>query len=374
MKFFVLDQNGQRIAPADYLGSIDPDSVFGRFIRREALGEQLVVPSSNKPAYLAVAQRHGFRWEPHADSGHVQYGHKALLMRRLVEAYARQLVHDIGFPVYEVSGANMFNVAHPVVEPYASLYGERLYRLRPGRDEVVMSYDASYPQFNLAADAALSYRHLPFAHFSIADCYRQEQHGELMLLMRQRRFYMPDLHPYFRDMDEAFSWLPKLHEQIVRAGKAAGRLYQVVVEVPSEAIWLEYGQYLQQLPEMLGADVLVNIIEDGKDRYWVVNIDYKIVDSLGQAREIACIQIDIGNASRLGIRYMDGRGAYHNPVIIHSAIPGGIERYLYSMFDAYAEQGASALDCASSVATTTRWCRRCSRLRAVTIAVQGCAD
>jgi threonyl-tRNA synthetase len=67
--------------------------------------------------------------------------------------------------------------------------------------------------------------------------------------------------------------------------------------------------------------------------YSSINVDYKIIDALGQSREIACIQIDVGNAPRLGIEYRDASGESHNPVIMHSAIPGGIERYLYMTLD-----------------------------------------
>jgi threonyl-tRNA synthetase len=160
-----------------------------------------------------------------------------------------------------------------------------------------------------------------------------------MLLLRQRRFYMPDIHPYFRDVAEAFAWLPKLEAKIVEAAEDAGRQYQVVIEVPSEKIWKEYLSYIEQIPGQLGADVLVNILEDGVDRYWVVNVDYKSIDKLGQAREIGCIQVDIGNAPRLNIHYIDKDGSKKHPVIIHSAIPGGIERYLYLLFNDFEEQG-----------------------------------
>jgi threonyl-tRNA synthetase len=144
---------------------------------------------------------------------------------------------------------------------------------------------------------------------------------------------MPDIHPYFKDINQAFEWFPKLQAKILESGEAAARSYQVVIEVPSQKIWDEYKDYIEKIPQQLGADVLVNILEDGKDRYWVVNVDYKIVDKLGQAREIACIQVDIGNASRLNIRYIDENSEPQHPVIIHSAIPGGIERYLYVLFD-----------------------------------------
>ena len=333
MKYFILDQQKQVIEIDDYLKLSNIDSEFARFVRREALNEVLVKQSNDKPAYLAPANRLGFNWEPNAGIGHVQYDYKANVMRRLVQDYARQLVHNIGLPIYEVNGANMFSMQHPVVSAYASLYGDRLYQFKSGKSDIVMSYDASYPQFNLASKAPLSHKQLPFAHFSLADCYRHEQSGEMMLLLRQRRFYMPDVHPYFIDAGEAFAWLPKLQEKILEAGKAANRAYQVVIEVPSEKVWRAYKVYIEQIPISLGADVLVNILEDGKDRYWVVNVDYKILDKLGQAREIACIQVDIDNAPRLNIRYIDDKGQAKHPVIIHSAIPGGIERYLYAVFD-----------------------------------------
>ncbi len=338
MKYFILNKKKQVVEINDYLKLPKIDSEFERFIRREALGEILVKQSNDKPAYLEPASKLGFNWEANADIGHVQYNYKANLMRRLVQDYARQLVHEIGLPIYEINGANMFSLRHPVVEAYASLYGDRLYNFKAGKSDVVMSYDASYPQFNLASKAPLSHKQLPFAHFSIADCYRQEQSGEMMMLLRQRRFYMPDIHPYFRDAAEAFEWFPKLQNQILKSVADANRSYQVVIEVPSEKIWNEYRQYIEQIPVQLGADVLVNIIEDGKERYWVVNVDYKIIDKLGQAREIACIQVDIGNAPRLNIHYIDEDGKARHPVIIHSAIPGGIERYLYVLFDNF-EQG-----------------------------------
>ena len=335
MKYFILNQSKEVIAVNDYLKLPNIDSEFSRFIRREALGDILVKQSNDKPSYLAHANKVGFNWEPNADIGHVQYNYKANLMRRLVQDYARQLVHELDLPIYEINGANMFSLRHPVVSAYASLYGDRLYQFKSGKSDIAMSYDASYPQFNLAHKAPLSHKQLPFAHFSLADCYRHEQSGEMMLLLRQRRFYMPDIHPYFKDIKQAFSYFPKLQSKILESGKEANVNYQVVIEVPSEKIWQVYRNYIEEIPVSLGADVLVNIIEDGQDRYWVVNVDYKIIDQLGQAREIACIQVDIGNAPRLNIHYIDENAKSKHPVIIHSTIPGGIERYLYVLFDRF---------------------------------------
>ncbi len=333
--YYIIKQNGQVLSPNDYLKIGEGSDSFQLFIKREALRANVNRGAEGKPAYLAIAQKLGFSWEPNADIGILQYDFKANLMRRLVQEYARQLVKAVGLPLYEVNGSNLFNLNHPVVAAYAHLYGDRLYQFKSGSKQLIMSYDASFPQFNLAGSHALSYKNLPFAHFSIADCYRHEQRGECMLLYRQRRFYMPDIHPYFRDVAEAFEWFPKLQEQILASGREVNRDYEVVIEVASPKYWERYQQEILAIASSLQRDVLVSVINDDADRYWIINVDYKIMDTVGQSREIACIQIDVGNAARLGIQYIDEQGKNQHPVIIHSAIPGGIERYLYAALDGF---------------------------------------
>ena len=331
--YYIISRDGQIQGVAAYLAAGAGSESFRLFVRREALRDNVSRGAEGKPAYLSVAHNLGFDWEPNADLGIARYDYRAGLMRRLVEGYARSLVHNIGMPVYEVNGSNLFNLRHPIVEAYAHLYGDRLYRIPSGDHELVMSYDASYPQFGLAAAHPQSVKNLPYAHFSIADCYRAELSGECMLLYRQRRFYMPDLHPYFSDVDQAFAYLPALQNQILASGRELRRDYHVVIEVASQAFWKRYADQIRGVARELDRDVLVAVLNDAQPRYWILNIDYKIMDSLGQAREIACIQIDVANAHRLGIKLIDAQGKIGHPVIIHSAIPGGIERYLYAALD-----------------------------------------
>ncbi|GAB4156847.1 MAG: hypothetical protein Fur003_0370 [Candidatus Dojkabacteria bacterium] len=279
----------------------------------------------------------GFYWEPNGELGHALYDWKAQFMINAVKNYSRKLVNEIGFPIKEVSGANMFNMSHPVVQAYSNLYGDRLYKL-PGdknESELVMSYDASYPQFNLAKMYQLSYKDLPFAHFSVADCYRHEQHGELMLLYRQRRFNMPDLHPYFENVESAFEWYPKIEAKLVEGAKAVGREFFISARVSNESNWEMYKEKIIGIAKSSGRDIFMNVDKVDRKLYWIINIDYKIVDSLNRSREIGCIQIDVGNAKRLGIKYVDRDGSSRHPIIIHSAVPGGIERYLYMAFDRF---------------------------------------
>ncbi|MFW5720633.1 MAG: aminoacyl--tRNA ligase-related protein [Candidatus Dojkabacteria bacterium] len=349
MNYVVISKQGKIYNANEYIQSLGFNNLcssqnayaqpgFIDFIRREAFEEVIVSPKDEKPEYLHYASKLGFNWEPNAGAGLVQYDYRAHLIMRLVQDYARQLMHKIGFPIYEMLGSNMFDESYPVVEAYANLYGDRLFKAGSGKNKhYIMGYDASYPQFNLAAGKKLSHKNLPFGHFSISDCYRYEQRGELMMLYRGRRFFMPDLHPYFKDVHEAFEWYSRIEEVLIEAAGEANREYHIVAEVASEQVWNQYQEEIKAIAVNGKRDILVGIHEDQKDRYWIINVDYKIMDKLGQSREIACIQIDVGNAARLGIEYMDKNGNKQNPAIIHSAVPGGFERYLYMILDNFKE-------------------------------------
>ena len=330
-KYLVIDQDGNEHDPKVYVADVSVDPEFRLLIQREALG----VGAGGSVAgvkFHEYARKLGFCWEENAPIGFLQYNYKANLIMELVKLYARQLVVDIGFPIYEVRGSNFFDLKHPVVEAYADLFGERLLRSKNRGDNLVMSYDASYPQFNLASKMQLKAKDLPFAHFSISDCYRYEQSGECMLMFRGRRFFMPDLHPYLKSVDEAFEWYPKIDKVIRSAMEPFGKQYWNLVKVSSENNWEKYREQIVSAVGRAGKPFLVDIRQNKEEKYWVIDVDFSVIDSLEQVREIGCIQIDVGNAERLGISYEDD-GVKRYPVIIHSAVPGGIERYIYAQMD-----------------------------------------
>lgn len=335
-RYLVIDREGKVNEISAYRASKECSPDMAICIDREAL-DIPPVNNSAKPAYLQNARKLGFVWEENASIGFLQYDHQANLIVRLVKDYARELVNQIGMPIYEVSGSNFFDLSHPVVQAYAELFGDRLFKFKSNEDELVMSYDASYPQFNLARKMNIREDQLPFAHFSISDCFRYEQSGECMVMFRGRKFSMPDIHPYFRDLDQAWEWYPKFEDQLEAGFKLANREYVNVAKVSSEANWEMYSHNICDIARRKKKEMLVEIKMDGADRYWIVDIDYSFIDALGHVREIGCIQIDVGNAKRLGIKYQksDGSpdGSYAHPVIIHSAIPGGIERYIYMLID-----------------------------------------
>lgn len=335
-KYLVVRANGEIASPRDYLKLSECPNDFAILIRREAM--RVREDSRNaKSDYLKYAKKMGFSWEGHSDIGFISYDYKADLIMRLVKEYARKLVNEIGMPIYEVRGSNFFDMNYPVVKSYAGLFGERLFKHKSAKKELVMSYDASYPQFNLASSYSIREENLPMAHFSLSDCYRNEKSGECMLLFRGKRFFMPDLHPYLCDLERAFKWYFEIEKKILEAVKGLDRKYWNLAKVSSIGNWEKYNEKIIQIAKRKQEPMLVEIRRDSIDRYWIVDVDYSFIDKLDNVREVGCIQIDIGNAKRLGIEYFDVKGRKHNPIIIHAAVPGGIERYLYMLFDNFKE-------------------------------------
>lgn len=334
-RYLIIKPNGDLVDPKIYMDSLECDPEFKVMIQREALGIGVSNDVSEASDYQKYAKKLGFKWEDKVSIGFLQYNYKADLIMRLVKEYSRKLVNELDLPIYEVKGSNFFDLEHPVVRSYAQLFGDRLFIQKNGDESMVMSYDASYPQFNIASNSQLSHKNMPFAHFSVSDCYRYEQSGECMLLYRSRRFFMPDLHPYLRDLEEAFKYYFKIEEKLIEAIAMANRQYWNLIKVSSQKNWDDYKDEIIKIAVNRGVPALVEIKMDNEDRYWIIDVDYSIIDSFSQVREICCIQIDVGNAKRLDIKYVDQNDIEQYPVIIHAAVPGGIERFIYMMLDNY---------------------------------------
>src|SRR3989475_4163535 len=183
----------------------------------------------------------------------------------------------------------------------------------------------------MVKDWTLIYSTLPFGTFEIADSYRLEQSGELLLSFRLRKFLMPDLHIYLRTVDEAIDTGRKVHDRIYEEIRKLDREY-VSLYNTTRSFYNAHKDVFIELAAVERKPILINFVPEGH-YYWVLNVEYNIIDDLDRPREIGTFQIDIGNAKRFGISYDDEKGQKQFPVIIHTAVLGGLERYLFTLLD-----------------------------------------
>ncbi|MGA2791614.1 MAG: threonine--tRNA ligase [Candidatus Bathyarchaeia archaeon] len=323
----VLALDGNLYEPEEYTYKPGEEE-FRILVEKEALKRGL---PGGEPHFLEYCKKFGIEWENLSDVGHMRYSPDGVMLFDLVSEYSWTAVNSVGLPILQVKGTNMFDLAVPAVKEHADLFGSRLYRLEVENKSLVMRYAACHQQFAAVRNWTLSYRHLPFGTFEVADSYRLEQSGELLLMFRLRKLHMPDCHIYCKDIEDAKSVTLKLHDKIYQEIGKVGRDYVSVYNI-TQSFLDAHKDYVMKLVKREGKAVLLNFVPEGI-YYWVLNIEYHIIDELERPREIATFQIDIGNAKRFGISYVDENGVKEFPPIIHTAIIGSIERYLFTVLD-----------------------------------------
>jgi len=323
----VLDLDGQIYEPTEFTFK-DGQDEFRVLVEKEALKKGL---PGGQPRYLEYCKKFGIEWEDFSDSGHMRYGPEGVMMFDLISQYAWDVVNSVSLPILQVKGTNMFDLSVPAVKEHADLFGSRLYRLEAENKSLVMRYAACHQQFSAVRNWSLSYKQLPFGTFEVADSYRLEQSGELLLLFRLRKLHMPDCHIYCKNLQEAMDVTLGLHNKIYEEIQKLGRDYVSIYNI-TESFLNANKNYVMKLVKREGKPVLLNFVPEAI-YYWVLNIEYNIIDELERPREIATFQIDTGNAKRFGITYVNDRSVKEYPPIIHTAIIGSVERYLFTLFD-----------------------------------------
>ena len=325
--YLILMPDGTEINIDDYKRRDLPQN-FKILVEREALKKE---SPGGTPEYLEYCKRFGFEWEPMSDLGHMRYGPEATIILDAVSEYSWKCAKSLGLPVFKVRGTNMFNLDFKPVKQHAELFGDRLYSLDVEDKKLVLRYAACHQQFAMIKDWNISYKNLPFGAFEIADSYRLEQPGELTLCFRMRKFIMPDLHIFCKSINEAKEVSFKIHEKIYEEIRKLGREYYSIYNL-TRSFYEGNKDYIMKLVRYENKPVLLHFVPENK-YYWVINIEYNIVDRLKRPREIGTFQIDIGNAKRFGITYTDENNNKRHPVIIHTALIGSLERYIYALFD-----------------------------------------
>lgn len=326
-EYKIMDQEGNLHDPEGFHYKAGQEE-FRSLVEKEALKKGLI---GGEPHFLDYAKRFGIEWESYADVGQMRFGPEATLMMDLAGDYANQVIRRIGIPILNVKGTNMFDVAVKPIKEHLQLFGSRAYEVTVDERTFVLRYAACFQQFSMVKDWILSYRNLPFGTFEIADSYRMEQSGELLLSFRLRKFLMPDLHIYLKTLDEAIDVGKKAHQIIYEEIRKIQREY-VSIYNTTRSFFQNQRQVFLDLVKVERKPILINFVPENV-YYWVLNVEYNIIDDLDRPREIGTFQIDIGNAERFGISYANDKGEKEFPIIIHTAVLGGLERYIFALLD-----------------------------------------
>jgi len=183
-----------------------------------------------------------------------------------------------------------------------------------------------------------SYRDLPLRFAELGTVYRYERSGVLHGLMRVRGFTQDDAHIYCTP--------EQLTEEIQR-------VLSFTIFMLQTFGFEEYDVYLSTRPEKYvgtldkwdeATDALRRALENneitykidpGEGVFYGPKIDIKIRDVLGRSWQCSTIQVDFNLPEKFNIEYVDSDGVYKQPITIHRALLGSLERFFGILIEQY---------------------------------------
>jgi len=280
-------------------------------------------------------------YEPGSDLGNFRWYPKGSLIKSLLEQFVTQKVIEYG--AMEVETPVMYDLHHPSMANYLERFPARQYVLKSDKKDFFLRFSACFGQFLMVHDAQFSYRQLPLRIYELTRySFRREKSGELAGLRRLRAFTMPDCHALCADLDQAkqeFLVRFKLSMEVLEEGLELDKRgdYELAIRFTRD-FYEENKDFIVSLAKLFGKPVLIEMWE-GRFFYFALKWEFNFVDNLDKASALSTDQIDIENAERYGITYIDEKGEKRYPLILHCCPSGAIERCVYAMLEkAYREQ------------------------------------
>ena len=185
-----------------------------------------------------------------------------------------------------------------------------------------------------------SYRDLPTRYFELGTVYRYELSGAVHGLLRSRGFTQDDSHIFCtrEQVPEELSSLLAFCLSVLRdfgftdfQAKLSTRPQEK--SVGDDDLW---DIATEGLREALEKEGLPYIVDEGGGAFYGPKIDMDVNDAIGRPWQLTTIQLDFNLPERFGLEYIGTDGARHQPVMIHRALLGSVERFVGVLIEHYA--------------------------------------
>jgi len=184
-----------------------------------------------------------------------------------------------------------------------------------------------------------SYRELPVRWCELGTVYRYERAGALHGLLRVRGFTQDDAHIFCRP--------DQLEDEVVN-------ILDLTLHILRSFGFNDYDIYLSTRPEKyvgtnenweratealklaLEKKGLTYMVDPGEGVFYGPKIDIKIKDQLGRSWQCSTIQVDFNLPERFAMAYTGADNTEHQPIMIHRALMGSLERFIGVLIEHYA--------------------------------------
>src|SRR5687768_4082087 len=328
--WYVQTVKGNLVPMDEY--TFEKNSSFSKLADYELSKKRTVV---EVPPHVKLMKRLALAdYEPSSDGGNMRYYPKGRLMKSLIETYVSSMVHEYGG--IEVETPVMYDSNHPSIHSYFNRFPARQYSIQSDNKQLFLRFAACFGQFLMAKDFQISYKQLPLKLYELTRySFRREKSGELVGLRRLRAFSMPDCHAFCKDLNQAKQEIQKRFELSVDVINGIGISSKEDIEMAirfTEEFYNENKEFIQELVSKFNRPVLVEVWKQ-KFFYFVLKWEFNYIDNLAKASALSTDQIDVENANRYQIEYVDVDGTRKNPIILHNSPSGAIERVIYVLLE-----------------------------------------
>ncbi len=183
-----------------------------------------------------------------------------------------------------------------------------------------------------------SYRDFPMRMAELGLVHRHELSGALHGLFRVRSFTQDDAHVFMLP-SQIKSELIKVIELFDRIYSQFGLTYRVELSTKpdnamgDDAIWESATNALREAIEEKQIPYQIN---EGDGAFYGPKLDFHIRDSIGRTWQCGTIQLDMNLPERFHMEYVGEDGQKHQPIMIHRACFGSMERFIGILIEHYA--------------------------------------
>ena len=270
--------------------------------------------------------------------GSVFWHHKGWTLFRLLIDYMRKRQEDAGY--VEISTPDLMDKSLWKLSGHLEKFGDNMFTTEPREERVYALKPMNCPGcVQVYKQGLKSYRDLPLRVAEFGKVHRYEPSGALHGLMRVRAFTQDDAHIFCTE-DQITEESKKVCDLVLSIYKDFG-FENVSIKfsdrpeqrVGSDLIWDKSEEALKVAMEATGLEYTIN---PGEGAFYGPKLDFILKDAIGREWQCGTLQVDLNLPERLGGNYIAKDGQKHNPVMLHRALFGSLERFTGILLEHYA--------------------------------------
>ena len=279
-----------------------------------------------------------FSMDDEVGAGLVNWHPKGALIRYLIENFWREEHYKNGYQIVYSPHIARVNLWH--TSGHMDFYKENMYSPMDieGMPYIVKPMNCPF-HIKIYKSKLKSYRELPIRWAELGTVYRYERSGVLHGLLRVRGFTQDDAHIFCR-LDQLSDEIERVLNFTLYMLRSFGfKDFDVYLSTRPEGYVGTLSNWEKATDALKGALDKAGLkfeIDPGAGVFYGPKIDVKIKDSLDRTWQCSTIQVDFNLPERFDVKYIGEDGAAHQPIMIHRALLGSLERFFGCLIEHYA--------------------------------------